>query len=79
MNHSPTLADHMCPGGCHTVVTNTFACRDCWRRLPMEHQTPILTSQWANDEGARSRAFTDAMHWFTEHPARGFKIPGGIL
>lgn len=66
MNYSPTFQDtHDCPGGCGSpVVRNMFACRDCWRRLPQDFRTPILTSRWANDHASHSRAMTDAMTWY---------------
>lgn len=67
MNYTPSFQDtHDCPGGCGTpVVRNMFACRDCWARLPQDdHRTPILTSRWANDWSAHSRALTEAMKWY---------------
>ena len=66
MNYLPEPHEHhTCPGGCGTLVSNQFACRPCWRRLPMAYQTPILTSRWAGDWDAHSRALSDAMGWYT--------------
>lgn len=66
MNFSPAFHDtHDCPGGCGTpVVRNMFACGPCWRRLPQDFRTPIVTSRWADDHAAHSRAMVDAMHWY---------------
>lgn len=66
MNYTPTAQDtHTCPGGCGgAVVRNMFACASCWRRLPQDYRTPILTSRWANDHAAHSHAMVDAMTWY---------------
>lgn len=66
MNYSPSHQDtHDCPGGCgNQVVRNMFACAACWRRLPQDFRTPILTSRWANDHAGHSRAMVEAMTWY---------------
>jgi hypothetical protein len=67
VNYSPSFDDtHDCPGGCgNQVVRNMFACRACWDRLPQDdYRTPILTSRWAGDWEAHSRALTNAMQWY---------------
>lgn len=66
MNYSEAFEDtHTCPGGCgNQVVRRLFSCTTCWRRLPLDYRTPILTSRWANDWGAHSHALVDAMQWF---------------
>lgn len=66
MNFAPVFQDtHSCPGGCgQAVVRNMFACPACWRRLPQEYRTPILTSRWADDHAGHSRAMVDAMAWY---------------
>lgn len=64
MNYLPLQDTHTCPGGCGETVTALFACRTCWRRLPMAYQTPILTSRWAEQWDQHSRALSDAMGWY---------------
>lgn len=66
LNYSTHFQDsHECPGGCGTpVVRNMFSCPSCWRRLPQEYRTPILTSRWANDFAGHSLALVDAMQWY---------------
>lgn len=66
MNKPESFQDtHTCPGGCgRAVIRNMFACVDCWRRLPQEYRTPILTARWANDFARHSRAMVDAMQWY---------------
>lgn len=66
MNYSESFQDtHTCPGGCgNQVVRRMFSCASCWRRLPQDFRTPILTSRWANDWGAHSAALVDAMGWY---------------
>lgn len=67
MNYTPLLEDaHDCFGCCAVqVARHLFVCRPCWRRLPPERQTAILTTRWAGDLAAHSRAISDAMHWYT--------------
>jgi hypothetical protein len=74
MNYSPQMhASHSCPGRCGAQVQrHLFACRACWRRLPTQYRTPIVTTHWASDDIGHSRAMVDAMHWFgTQSVERG--------
>jgi hypothetical protein len=82
MNYTPTKdTSHTCPGGCgRTVARHLFACRACWRRLPMLYQTPILTAYWAGDIAAHSRAMTDAMSWYAvDNDSRAAQVMREVL
>ena len=78
-----------CPGGCDTIAEpRHLCCRPCWRRLPQDFRTHVITSRWAasgDPEGPYAEAKTQRHHqavraavqWLVFHPQShkgGFRV-----
>jgi hypothetical protein len=65
---------HACPGCSKPVRPAMYACGGCWRRLPVEHRTPILRAWGRRQRGVEGAiaehedAKASAAAWFEEHP-----------
>lgn len=61
---------HGCPGGCGTQIGPArYACRACWRRLPLDLRTAITATFRAELRGEHRAAMQVAHEWFKTHRA----------
>lgn len=67
--HNSRLASlHRCPGRCgREVPKGVFACKTCWRRLPVDLADPLRT------RAPNLRAAANACDWFRANPTAPFR------